>query len=87
MVLRGTAANLAVLAGGKNARMSAPGQNGQTGCCATQDRADWRAHQLLGRQSPDTTPERDQARPVRELDSDRACDAGSSKSGLRTRPG
>ena len=38
--------------------MFAPGQNGQIGCCATQDRADWRAHQLLGRQSPDTTPER-----------------------------
>ena len=39
-------------------RMFAPGQNGQIGCCATQDRADWRAHQLLGRQSPDTTPKR-----------------------------
>ena len=63
MVLRVTAADLAVLAGGKHAqisftRMFAPGQNGQIGCCATQDHADWRAHQLLGRQSPGTTPER-----------------------------
>ena len=41
MVLRGTAADLAVLAGGKHAL-----------------NADWRAHQLLGRQSPDSMPER-----------------------------
>merc|ERR1712070_681780 len=41
-----------------NARIFAPGQNGQIDCCETQDRAGWRAHQLLGRQSPDTTPER-----------------------------
>ena len=41
-----------------NARMFAPGQNGQIGCCATQDHADWRAQQLLGRQSPDSAPER-----------------------------
>ena len=27
-------------------------------CCATQDHADWRAQQLLGRQSPDSAPER-----------------------------
>ena len=57
-VLHLTAANLAVLAGGKHARIYfarvfVPGQNGQIGCCETQDRADWRAHQLLGRQSPD----------------------------------
>ena len=38
--------------------MFAPGQNGQIGSCATQDLCSWRAHQLLGRQSPDTTPER-----------------------------
>ena len=62
-VLRLTAADLAVLAGDKharnsNARMFDPGQNGQIDCCETQDRAGWRAHQLLGRQSPDTTPER-----------------------------
>ena len=42
----------------KRSGRSGRGQNGQIGCCATQDRADWRAHQLLGRQSPDTTPER-----------------------------
>ena len=45
-VLRCTAADLAVLAGAKcvhisNARTFDPGQNGQIGCCATQDHADW----------------------------------------------